>query len=142
MKAKLPLLGEPLLTFLVNYKTRWTGRGYDTPLLNYILCHKLKAQFGSQFSTILVGSSPLSPQTGAAIEALLDVKVLNGFGCTEASAGSTMAMASDLGVSGLHTGVPFHSVKYYLKDWSEGGYSPADKPNPRGEIVIGLCSCL
>lgn len=35
------------------------------------------------------------------------------------------------------SGVPYYSIKYYLKDWPEGGYSSEDKPNPRGEIVIG-----
>ena len=34
-------------------------------------------------------------------------------------------------------GVPLHSVKYYLKNWEEGGYFTTDKPNPRGEIVVG-----
>lgn len=34
-----------------------------------------------------------------------------------------------------NVGVPYHSFKYYLKDWTEGGYSVNDKPNPRGEIV-------
>ncbi len=33
--------------------------------------------------------------------------------------------------------MPFHTVKYYLKDWPEGGYSTADKPNPRGEVCVG-----
>lgn len=35
------------------------------------------------------------------------------------------------------SGVPYDSVKFYLKDWPEGGYSNEDKPNPRGEIVVG-----
>lgn len=34
-------------------------------------------------------------------------------------------------------GVPYHGLKYYLEDWPEGGYSANDKPNPRGEIVVG-----
>ena len=34
-------------------------------------------------------------------------------------------------------GVPYHSFKFYLEDWEEGGYSASDKPNPRGEIVVG-----
>ena len=28
-------------------------------------------------------------------------------------------------------------VKVKLVDWPEGGYTPADTPDPRGEIVIG-----
>jgi len=34
-------------------------------------------------------------------------------------------------------GVPLSSASFYLKDWPEGGYHTTDKPNPRGEIVIG-----
>lgn len=34
-------------------------------------------------------------------------------------------------------GVPYHGLKYYLEDWPEGGYRDTDKPNPRGEIVVG-----
>ncbi len=34
-------------------------------------------------------------------------------------------------------GAPLQGVKVKLIDWDEGGYHPSDKPNPRGEIVIG-----
>ena len=135
MKAKSPLLAVPLLEYLVSYKARFTARGYDTPLLNRLLCRRINAQFGGHFRTMLVGSAPISEETHRSVQALMNIKVLNAYGCTEASAGSTIQMAADLTTG--HTGVPFHSVKYYLKDWPEGGYSTADLPNPRGEIVIG-----
>lgn len=48
--------------------------------------------------------------------------------------GATGMMLNDLSYGGC--GVPLHSVKYYLKDWQEGGYTTRDEPNPRGEIVI------
>ena len=35
------------------------------------------------------------------------------------------------------TGVPWNSFKCYLKDWEEGQYLTTDKPNPRGEVVVG-----
>lgn len=38
-------------------------------------------------------------------------------------------------------GVPYSSTKYCLKNWTEGGYSIDDKPNPRGEIVLGMFLC-
>ena len=34
-------------------------------------------------------------------------------------------------------GIPLDAVKFYLDNWSEGGYSVDDQPNPRGEIIIG-----
>lgn len=33
-------------------------------------------------------------------------------------------------------GIPLEGVKVKLIDWTEGGYSVNDKPNPRGEIMI------
>ena len=34
-------------------------------------------------------------------------------------------------------GAPLNGVRVRLCDWSEGGYSINDKPNPRGELLIG-----
>lgn len=34
-------------------------------------------------------------------------------------------------------GAPLNGVRIKLKDWAEGGYSTADRPHPRGEIVVG-----
>lgn len=61
--------------------------------------------------------------------------LFNGLGSTE-MVGATHAMANDDLTYGA-CGVPFHSVKYYLRDWKEAGYLTTDKPNPRGEIVVG-----
>lgn len=35
-----------------------------------------------------------------------------------------------------HCGIPVDGIRFYLKDWPEGGYLSTDKPNPRGEIVL------
>lgn len=35
------------------------------------------------------------------------------------------------------TGIPYASAKVYLEDWKDGDYLTSDKPNPRGEIIIG-----
>lgn len=34
-------------------------------------------------------------------------------------------------------GAPLQGVSIKLADWAEGNYHVSDKPNPRGEIVIG-----
>ena len=57
------------------------------------------------------------------------------YGATEVTAGSHIMLPHDLAYG--HVGVPLHSVKYYLKDWPEGDYFTTDKPNPRGEVVLG-----
>ena len=34
-------------------------------------------------------------------------------------------------------GIPLEGVNIKLIDWKEGGYLTSDKPNPRGELVVG-----
>lgn len=34
-------------------------------------------------------------------------------------------------------GAPLNGVRLRLADWHEGGYSILDKPNPRGELLVG-----
>jgi len=42
---------------------------------------------------------------------------------------------NDLSVG--RVGAPLAGVQLKLVDWAEGNYKVQDKPNPRGEIVIG-----
>lgn len=65
----------------------------------------------------------------------LHITLRLGYGLTETAISSTSMMTHDLNYG--ECGVPLHSVKYYLKNWEDGGYSVTDKPNPRGEIVLG-----
>ncbi|VDN41387.1 unnamed protein product [Dibothriocephalus latus] len=37
---------------------------------------------------------------------------------------------------GHHVGAPTPSIQIKLREWEDGGYSPYDKPSPRGEILI------
>jgi long-chain acyl-CoA synthetase len=124
-----------LFHYLLDYKIRWRARGYDTPIINRLICTRIRRAFGGRLEIMMAGSAPLSAQTQARVGAALNVNLLQGYGSTEVTGGSHMMIPQDLGVG--ECGVPFHSVKYYLKTWSEGGYSPADRPNPRGEIVVG-----
>ena len=40
-------------------------------------------------------------------------------------------------VSVGRTGYPIVSSEFRLIDWEEGKYRTSDKPNPRGEVLIG-----
>ena len=42
---------------------------------------------------------------------------------------------SDLGTDTV--GKPMTGVEVRLVDWEEGNYKVTDRPNPRGEIIIG-----
>lgn len=34
-------------------------------------------------------------------------------------------------------GAPLANIQVRLEDWPEGGYTPLDQPNPRGELIVG-----
>lgn len=82
-----------------------------------------------------VSSAPLAESTHKYVQAAMNVKVLNAFGATETCGGSHMQHVNDLSYGTC--GVPYSSTKFKLKDWTEANYSTEDKPNPRGEIVLG-----
>ena len=62
----------------MDYKIRWTQRGFDTPLINKFICTKISEQFGGKLQLIGVSSAPLHESTQAMIQAALNVKVVNG----------------------------------------------------------------
>jgi len=140
---------------LMEYKIRWTGRGFDTPLINRWVCRRINQQFGGRVRMMLVSSAPLHPHTQAMVQAALNIKLLQckcrqyqtlrgpslifpcstDYGATEVTAGSHIMFPQDLACG--EVGVPVHSFKFYLKDWPEGDYYTTDEPNPRGEVVLG-----
>lgn len=132
LNAQSPI-AEPLFTYLMDYKIRWTARGYQTPIINKLVCKKINDQFGGKLRIMAVSSAPLHERTHSLMEAALNVRIVEVYGSTEMTGGSHVVSMHDLSYGNV--GVPYHSFKYYLKDWTEGGYSVNDKPNPRGEIV-------
>lgn len=65
----------------------------------------------------------------------MNVKLIQGFGTTETTAVG-MTMDQNDKATG-RCGAPLFGAKVRLHDWQEGGYRATDKPNPRGELVIG-----
>ena len=57
------------------------------------------------------------------------------YGLTETCAGGSIMNMYDLRTG--HGGPPITCLQIQLREWAEGGYSPVDTPNPRGEILIG-----
>jgi len=126
---------KALFSFLVDYKKFWTRKGFNTPIVNKLICKKPKAMIGGRVRLIASGGAPLSPDTHDFIRAVLDVKLIQGYGLTETTASATLMDPNDLSVG--CAGAPLPGVLIKLVDWAEGGYRVTDKPNPRGEIVIG-----
>jgi long-chain acyl-CoA synthetase len=44
---------------------------------------------------------------------------------------------SEFDITSGRTGYPLVSCELRLVDWNEGQYKTTDKPNPRGEVLIG-----
>lgn len=121
--------------YAVRYKNFWLERGFDTPLLNRLLFNKTRMALGGKTSLIVSGSAPLSSHTHKYMRACLGCHVVQGYGLTETSSAATVMDPEDKR-TGL-VGAPLTDVYVRLVDWTEGNYSTSDKPNPRGEIVVG-----
>nr|XP_042706995.1 long-chain-fatty-acid--CoA ligase 4 isoform X2 [Chrysemys picta bellii] len=93
-----------------DYKLEQIKRGYDAPLCNILLFKKVKALLGGNVRMMLSGGAPLSPQTQRFMNICFCCPVGQGYGLTETCGAGTI---------------------------TEGGYTCRDKPNPRGEIIIG-----
>jgi len=132
--SKHPFLKE-LFNFLIAYKRFWTKRGFNTPIVNAIVCKKIRNLLGGKITHIVTGSAPLSPETHDYVRACLDVILIQGYGLTESAAGATIMDFEDFSTG--RVGAPLSGVPIKLVDWEEGNYHTSDKPNPRGEIVIG-----
>lgn len=128
-------LASPLFTYFMEYKNRWLARGFRTPIIDRIICEKIKEQFGGKIDIIGVGGAALHTSIEKFTRAALDVEITNGFGCTETCGGVYVKSPKDLTLGTV--GTPCDKVFGKLIDWPEGGYTTQDKPNQRGEIVIG-----
>lgn len=79
--AKLNRRGSlyaPLFTYFMNYKIRWTKRGFDTPIINKLICSRINGEFGGQLEWIGCGGAALHPQIHSFTKAALNVRIMNG----------------------------------------------------------------
>ncbi|XP_022651193.1 long-chain-fatty-acid--CoA ligase 4-like [Varroa destructor] len=126
---------KQLLRHAISYKAFWQKAGYQTPILNKFIFDGIKAILGGQLRVLATGSAPLSAETFDFVKACFDLYLMQGYGLTETTSGVTVTEYSD-NISGT-SGCPLEGVYVRLIDWKEGGYTVHDKPNPRGEIVVG-----
>lgn len=126
---------KQLFQFFLNYKRHWTKQAYRTPIVNFLLCRKIKQIIGGRVKFAPVGGAPLGPETHEFVEACLDMEVLQGYGLTEIGAAGTLMDINEMSTG--RVGAPLNGVYIKLVDWQEGNYRVTDKPHPRGEIVIG-----
>ncbi|NWR55327.1 ACSL4 ligase, partial [Bucorvus abyssinicus] len=118
-----------------DYKLEQIKRGYDAPLCNVLLFKKVKALLGGNIRMMLSGGAPLSPQTQRFMNICFCCPVGQGYGLTETCGAGTITEVADYSTG--RVGAPLICCEIKLRDWQEGGYTTKDKPNPRGEIIIG-----
>lgn len=135
LSLRSPNLLPPLFTYLMDYKIRWTKRGFDTPIINKIICQRVREQFGGKLEFVISGGAPLNARTEELIRAALNVRLMQGYGLTETTGGIVGMMRQDIDTGKV--GYPLDGVRVRLKSWPEGGYTVEDKPHPRGEVLIG-----
>ena len=84
---------------------------------------------------IIVGGAPLSNSTHDFIRTCLGSIIVQGYSLTESCCTGTVMENRDVTCGTV--GSPMTDVETRLVDWEEGNYKVTDRPNPRGEIVMG-----
>ncbi|KAA0202926.1 hypothetical protein HAZT_HAZT001159 [Hyalella azteca] len=120
---------------LVHYKSIFDYIPFTSSVLDLLVFRKIKVELGGELKTLVVGGAPLSIQTQELFETMFGCDIQVGYGSTETSACVSVMRSGDTRLG--HTGPPNDGVLLKLRDWEEGGYRVTDKPNPRGEVVIG-----
>lgn len=88
---------------------------------------------GGKLKRVLVGGARFSESTHKFASLALELDVRTIYGATETCALGTMNNGNDMKFG--FVGIP-NGCRIRLIDWPEAGYSPKDKPSPRGEILI------
>jgi len=90
---------------------------------------------GGKVRMMLTGGAPLAAETHEFVRNALCCKVMQGFGLTETCACATVQSEYDMSTG--RVGSPLTSCDIKLVNWDEGNFHITDKPNPRGEILVG-----
>uniref|UniRef100_A0A673BVP4 long-chain-fatty-acid--CoA ligase n=1 Tax=Sphaeramia orbicularis TaxID=375764 RepID=A0A673BVP4_9TELE len=132
---EMSYIQRTLFTLGYKYKLEQIKRGYDAPLCNALLFRKVKKLLGGQVRMMLSGGAPLSPVTQRFMNVCFCCPVGQGYGLTETCGAGTITEVVDISTG--RVGAPLICCEIRLRDWAEGGYTSKDKPNPRGEVLIG-----
>ncbi|XP_053179890.1 long-chain-fatty-acid--CoA ligase 4 [Scomber japonicus] len=132
---EMSFIQKTLFTLGYKYKLEQIKRGYDAPLCNALLFGKVKKLLGGRVRMMLSGGAPLSSATQRFMNVCFCCPVGQGYGLTETCGAGTITEVVDISTG--RVGAPLICCEVRLRDWAEGGYTSNDKPNPRGEILIG-----
>ncbi|TGZ52049.1 hypothetical protein CRM22_010706 [Opisthorchis felineus] len=124
---------KALFRFAYSYKCRRIHGGFPSFLVDRLIFRRVRSLMGGRLRYIVSGGAPLSEDSQLFANICL-APIIQGYGLTETSASGTLMECGDLRCN--HVGAPTPAVQIKLRPWPEGGYSPHDKPSPRGEILI------
>ncbi|XP_076837411.1 long-chain-fatty-acid--CoA ligase 3b [Brachyhypopomus gauderio] len=124
-----------LFVLAYNYKMEQISRGYSTPLCDWLVFNRVRSLLGGQMRVLLSGGAPLSAATQRFMNICFCCPVGQGYGLTETCGAGTISEVYDFSTG--RVGAPLVCCEIMLKNWEEGGYYSNDRPNPRGEILIG-----
>lgn len=126
---------KAVFRFAFNYKKKWVRRGFKTPLLDTLIFKKLAKLVGGRMRLVVCGGAPLSVETHEIVKLGMCINVLQGYGLTETAGAATVMDQEELEYG--HVGGPLPCSEIRLVNWEEGNYRVTNKPNPKGEILIG-----
>ncbi|XP_006637643.1 long-chain-fatty-acid--CoA ligase 3a [Lepisosteus oculatus] len=124
-----------LFVLAYNYKMEQISKGYSTPLCDSFVFRKVRSLLGGRTRVLLSGGAPLSAATQRFMNICFCCPVGQGYGLTETCGAGTISEMWDYSTG--RVGAPLVCSEIKLKSWEEGGYYCTDKPNPRGEILVG-----
>ena len=119
----------------VQYKVKWTNKGFSTPILDKVVFSKIRHVLGGCLKSMFCGGAPLPPDVQQFIKAVLCVNLPQGYGATEAC-GVVSGQHYDA-ISTSNVGYSLPDFEVMLETWKEGGHVVSDPEGPAGEILIG-----
>ena len=128
-----PLMRK-IFHFAYEYKLRKMDMGFDAPVFTRIIFKSVRAILGGNVRALLCGGAPLNEDTQRFANVCFCVPVIQGYGLTETCGGATVADFDDTSIGRCGSVLCCSEIR--LKDWTEGGYTINDKPNPRGEVIV------
>lgn len=155
-------LAVAVYRFAYEYKRYWSKRGYECRLTDALLFGHIRRAFGGRLKYLLTGGAPLLHESSTFLKQVLGVSLTVVYGSTEVGAiclssfdkfddadtvswtnsrtNSIKRFSSNKGnkKNPISNQVVLQSgVKLRLDDWEEAGYRSSDRPNARGEIILG-----
>lgn len=110
------------------------GPWYNNGCYDKLVFSKVAALLGGDVKYMLSASAPIDPSVLEFLKICFCCPMLEGYGLTETSGGSSFTAVEDPVVG--HVGGPVQNVMWRLLDVPEMQYLSTDKPYPRGELCM------